>query len=163
MIRPSGDGALRPRVGPCREAPQHLAVDVPQQGARLREVTDRHDAVRWIPARNWHITLAFLGELTTAQRLRTQVALGMAARASAPCDLTLDGTLGRFGDRVLWARVVHDDALTALAAAVRDAGGRVVVDAGRGGARRGLRRHGARRAQGEPRPAPSLTSGAPSR
>ncbi|HEX6257476.1 MAG TPA: RNA 2',3'-cyclic phosphodiesterase [Euzebyales bacterium] len=111
------------------------AVDVPT-GARasldaaVAPLRDRHDAVRWIPARNWHITLAFLGELTTAQRLRTQVALGMAARASAPCDLTLDGTLGRFGDRVLWAHVVHDDALTALAAAVRggvDAAG-VTID-----------------------------------
>jgi 2'-5' RNA ligase len=85
-------------------------------GAPLR---DRHDRVRWIPACNWHITLAFLGELTTAQRLRTRLALGAAARAATPCDLTLDGTLGRFGDRVLWAHVIHDDALSALAAAVR--------------------------------------------
>jgi 2'-5' RNA ligase len=102
------------------------AIDVPGDAraaleAAVAPLRDRHDGIRWIPSRNWHVTLVFLGRLTTAQRVRTRLALGAAASAASPCGLTLDGTVGRFGDRVLWARVVHDDALSTLASAVRGA------------------------------------------
>lgn len=82
----------------------------------------RHGDLRWIPATNWHLTVAFIGRVSVGQRLRAQQAVDAAAHQTRPCAVTLDGTLGRFGHRVLWAAVADDDGgLTELAAAVRGA------------------------------------------
>lgn len=79
----------------------------------------RYRAVRWTPPGNWHLTLAFLGETSTGERLRAQVALASAARVAQPCAIAIDGRLGRFGDRVLWAVVATPDGrLPVLALAV---------------------------------------------
>ncbi len=104
-----------------------VAVEVPQtaRDALARSIAslrEQHAALRWIPPANWHLTLAFLGDTPTARRHRARIALQAAARRADPIELTIDGRLGRFADRVLWAAVVSSGgALPALAAGVRDA------------------------------------------
>lgn len=103
-----------------------VAVPVPQPVRRTLDTAvaplrERYDGLRWIPAANWHLTLVFLGEVPVGVRLRAQIALGAAARAARPCTVAVDGRLGRFGDRVLWAAVVAPDgSLPDLAAGVAD-------------------------------------------
>ncbi|GAA4711635.1 RNA 2',3'-cyclic phosphodiesterase [Pseudonocardia yuanmonensis] len=73
---------------------------------------------RWTRPEQWHLTLAFLGELDedTVDGVRAGLA-GVAAR-SAPVELALTGA-GRFGERVLWTGLAGDTAgLGALAAEV---------------------------------------------
>ncbi|MEV5608918.1 RNA 2',3'-cyclic phosphodiesterase [Streptomyces sp. NPDC052225] len=75
--------------------------------------------LRWNRIEDWHITLAFLGELPvrTVQGLRAPLADLTAARPSF--DLALVGG-GHFDERVLWSGVEGDlDQLHALADAVR--------------------------------------------
>ncbi|GAA0270655.1 RNA 2',3'-cyclic phosphodiesterase [Cryptosporangium japonicum] len=65
----------------------------------------------------WHLTLAFLGEVTDPERVRDRVAECAAAGRSGTVSLTGGG---RFGERVLWAGVGGDVAeLTRTAEAVR--------------------------------------------
>lgn len=78
--------------------------------------------LRWTRPDSWHLTLAFLGSTSTGGRLRAQLAVGRAAATAASVDVAIDGRLGRFGDRVLWAGVDDGDGgLVALAGAVRAA------------------------------------------
>jgi 2'-5' RNA ligase len=69
--------------------------------APLREA---HSALRWTPAGQWHLTLAFLGEIDEAVLPDLTARLARAARRNPPMRLAF-GTGGRFGDRVLWTRV----------------------------------------------------------
>lgn len=94
---------------------------------RVAPLRQRYRTVRWTPPGNWHLTLAFLGETSTGDRLRAQIALRATARAAHPCAITIDGRLGRFGDRVLWAAVATPDGrlpvlARAVSAALRGAG-----------------------------------------
>ncbi|MER6115925.1 RNA 2',3'-cyclic phosphodiesterase [Streptomyces sp. NPDC001743] len=85
----------------------------------LRPVYDTHPHLRWNRIEDWHITLAFLGEVpvATVPLLRGSLA-GVAAAHRRP-RLALRGG-GEFDGRVLWTGVDGDlDALHALAADVR--------------------------------------------
>jgi 2'-5' RNA ligase len=91
-----------------------VAVDVP--AAATRALSDavtplrvRHDQLRWSRPATWHVTLAFLGELSLGGRIRAIGALQRATACARPCAVTLSGRLGRFGDRVLWVAVEPDD------------------------------------------------------
>jgi 2'-5' RNA ligase len=82
----------------------------------------QHPALRWNRTTTWHLTLAFLGETGVGGRLRVQIALQTVARSARPCAIAIDGRLGRFGDRVLWAAVASPDGrLTTLARSVNEA------------------------------------------
>jgi 2'-5' RNA ligase len=79
-------------------------------------------ALRWTPSGQWHLTLAFLGEIdgdTLDEGVLPDLTerLARAARRYPPMELALTGA-GRFGDRVLWTRVRAPEGLRALAASV---------------------------------------------
>lgn len=82
---------------------------------------DTHPHMRWNRIEDWHITLAFLGELPaeTVPLLHPPLA-ALAKDHLSPC-LALRGS-GTFDERVLWSGIEGDlDELHALAAAVRSA------------------------------------------
>lgn len=83
------------------------------------------DGVRWTPAENWHVTLAFYGDVGEgrAEVLADRMA-GIAADAR-PFDLELAGA-GVFAHRTLWAGVGGDVAgVHRLVEGCRDAGDEV--------------------------------------
>jgi 2'-5' RNA ligase len=63
-----------------------------------------HPGLRWTPPAQWHLTLAFLGEIDEGVLPELAERLARAARRHPPTPLALAGG-GRFGDRVLWTRV----------------------------------------------------------
>ncbi|MHA6795618.1 RNA 2',3'-cyclic phosphodiesterase [Pseudonocardia bannensis] len=87
-----------------------------------REVlrTDR-SGLRWTRPEQWHLTLAFLGEVDDATLEDLTERLARVAARHPPLELSLGGG-GRFGDRVLWTRVRGEtDGLRRLAASVQAA------------------------------------------
>lgn len=80
------------------------------------------DGVRWTPAENWHVTLAFYGEVGEGRaEVLAEHMSGIAADA-APFDLELTGA-GVFAHRTLWAGVGGDvAAVQGLVAGCREAG-----------------------------------------
>lgn len=102
-----------------------VAVEVPvvagqALAAAVAPLRERHDGLRWVRPANWHVTLAFLGEVPVGGRIRAVSALYRATAGARPCPITLSGRLGRFGHRVLWAAVeTTGDELQVLADGVR--------------------------------------------
>ncbi|WP_199549371.1 RNA 2',3'-cyclic phosphodiesterase [Streptomyces sp. N35] len=111
---------------PSQTATQHafIALAPPDDAKKelahaLSPAYAAYPGLRWNRIEDWHITLAFLGELPvrTVQRLRSPLADLAAAR---PCvELALLGG-GHFDERVLWSGIEGDlDGLHELAEAVR--------------------------------------------
>jgi RNA 2',3'-cyclic 3'-phosphodiesterase len=73
--------------------------------AAVEPVREVSPGLRWTPAAQWHLTLAFLGEVDDAVLPDLTERLARAARRHEPVTLSLRGS-GRFGDRVLWTRVL---------------------------------------------------------
>jgi 2'-5' RNA ligase len=85
----------------------------------LQPAYDAYPRMRWNRIEDWHITLAFLGELpvTTVPLLRPPLADLAASRRSIPLALTGGG---HFDERVLWSGIDGDlDGLHLLASEVR--------------------------------------------
>ncbi|MFJ4124133.1 RNA 2',3'-cyclic phosphodiesterase [[Kitasatospora] papulosa] len=100
-------------------APPDRAKD--ELARELRPAYDTHPHVRWNRIEDWHITLAFLGEIPTATVPLLRPPLARLASAHRPPRLALRGS-GTFDDRVLWTGVDGDlDELHMLAADVRTA------------------------------------------
>ncbi|WP_406447359.1 RNA 2',3'-cyclic phosphodiesterase [Streptomyces sp. NBC_00876] len=98
--------------------PDHAKEELARE---LRPAYGTHPRMRWNRIEDWHITLAFLGELPagTVPLLRAPLA-GLAA-AHRPPRLALRGG-GSFDERVLWSGIDGDlDELHQLAADVRTA------------------------------------------
>jgi RNA 2',3'-cyclic 3'-phosphodiesterase len=77
--------------------------------------------LRWTRPEQWHVTLAFLGEVSEHVIDELIRRLSRAATRHQPLSLSLGGG-GRFGHQVLWTRVLGDrDALCRLADSVRAA------------------------------------------
>ncbi|MEV4194630.1 RNA 2',3'-cyclic phosphodiesterase [Streptomyces toxytricini] len=77
--------------------------------------------MRWNRIEDWHITLAFLGELPAAVVPRLHAPLAGLAGAREPLRLALHGG-GHFDERVLWSGIRGDvEGLHLLAADVRAA------------------------------------------
>lgn len=104
-----------------------VAVDLP---ARVREHLEAGTAAlrasmdgwRWTPSEQWHLTLAFLGDVDEERLPELTRRMGLAARRHRPFDLGLTG-MGAFNSlrraRVLWVGVGGDrEALTRLADSV---------------------------------------------
>ncbi|WP_327378122.1 RNA 2',3'-cyclic phosphodiesterase [Streptomyces sp. NBC_01216] len=75
--------------------------------------------LRWNRVEDWHVTLAFLGELPVAAVPPLRPPLADLAEARRPVDLALRGS-GSFDGRVLWSGIDGDlDGLHRLAGEVR--------------------------------------------
>jgi 2'-5' RNA ligase len=84
--------------------------------------------LRWVSPDQWHVTVAFFGDVEDARLADLQVRLARAASRAQALDL-VPAAPGRFGSarrtRVLWQGLAGDtDALRALAASCRAAGRR---------------------------------------
>ncbi|MFJ2770517.1 RNA 2',3'-cyclic phosphodiesterase [Streptomyces sp. NPDC087300] len=111
---------------PPQTATQHAFVALAPPDSAKKELAHAlgpayaaYPDLRWNRIEDWHITLAFLGELPmrTVQRLRSPLAELAATRPSL--ELTLLGG-GHFDERVLWSGIGGDlDPLHELAEAVR--------------------------------------------
>lgn len=97
------------------EMPEEF-VDAAQGMARsLEQVADG----RFVPAQNYHLTLAFLGEIGEEEARGAMAAMDEACRAAGPVPVGADG-LGSFGKRAgLWVSVAKDPELMALAERLR--------------------------------------------
>ncbi|MFF3013240.1 RNA 2',3'-cyclic phosphodiesterase [Streptomyces sp. NPDC057939] len=85
----------------------------------LRPAYEAHPRMRWNRIEDWHVTLAFLGELPVATVPLLRPPLAELAARRAPVRLALRGG-GHFDDRVLWSGVDGDlDGLHLLASDVR--------------------------------------------
>lgn len=78
--------------------------------------------LRWVPPRNLHLTLRFLGEITEPQVARVTEAARQAVASASPFSITLGG-VGAFpsprSPRVVWVGVIAGaDRLVALAGAL---------------------------------------------
>ena len=98
--------------------PHVVAEELATRVAPLRELAPE---LRWNRPEQWHLTLAFLGEVGDAARGDVANRLERAARRHPPLPLSFAGG-GRFGGRVLWTGVRGDgNALRRLAESVRAA------------------------------------------
>jgi 2'-5' RNA ligase len=80
--------------------------------------------LRWVPPEQWHLTLAFYGEVPPERRDDVAERLARAARRHRAPSLGFAGG-GRFGDRVLFVKVDGDrEPLGRLAASATAAGRR---------------------------------------
>jgi RNA 2',3'-cyclic 3'-phosphodiesterase len=104
-----------------------VAVDLP---AMVREhleagaagLRESMDGWRWTPSSQWHLTLAFLGEVDEIRLPELTRRLGLAARRHEPFDVGLAG-MGAFNNlrraRILWVGVGGErESLTRLADSV---------------------------------------------
>ncbi|MEV2245538.1 RNA 2',3'-cyclic phosphodiesterase [Streptomyces sp. NPDC049970] len=96
--------------------PDHAKEELVRE---LRPSYGTHPRMRWNRVEDWHITLAFLGELPAGTVPVLCRPLADLAAAHEPPRLALRGS-GSFDDRVLWSGIDGDlDDLHALAADVR--------------------------------------------
>ncbi len=111
-----------------------VAIPVQVREAVTRAVEDLHAlspaGLRWADPERWHLTLAFFGEVQDARLDELTRRLARAAgRHRAPV-LRIEQA-GRFGGRVLWARIVEaqesDHVLSGLADSVAAAARRTGI------------------------------------
>ncbi|MEU1535102.1 RNA 2',3'-cyclic phosphodiesterase [Streptomyces fagopyri] len=96
--------------------PDHAKEELARE---LRPAYGTHPQMRWNRVEDWHITLAFLGELPAGTVPLLRPPLARLAAGRQPLRLALRGS-GNFDDRVLWSGIDGDlDALHTLAADVR--------------------------------------------
>lgn len=87
----------------------------------LRPAYGTHPHIRWNRIEDWHITLAFLGELPSETVPLLRPPLAGLATSHQPPRLALCGS-GTFDERVVWSGIDGDlDALHMLASDVRTA------------------------------------------
>jgi RNA 2',3'-cyclic 3'-phosphodiesterase len=103
-----------------------LFVAVRPPSAAVRELSAVLDdarlavpGLRWVAPPNWHLTIAFLGDVEPAQQPDVEVRLARAALRHEPMAMRLAGG-GQFGGRVLYAGLQGDRAgLVRLARSVQ--------------------------------------------
>jgi 2'-5' RNA ligase len=84
--------------------PADVVAELHLRTSELRELAP---GLRWSRPEQWHLTLAFLGEVSDETLPELTTRLGRAAGRHPPLALALSGG-GRFGNRVLWTPVTGD-------------------------------------------------------
>lgn len=109
-------GAMRAFI--ALEMPEEFVYDAAALARRLARSVDG----RFVPEENYHLTLAFLGEIGEAEARAAMDAMDEACRAAGPMPIEVEG-LGAFGKRAggagLWLDVTRDPELMSLAERVR--------------------------------------------
>jgi 2'-5' RNA ligase len=91
------------------------------------ELAAGYPGLHWVPPQNWHVTVAFLGNVAEARVADLETRLARAGGRHSPMTLSLHGS-GHFGSRVLYVGVTGDrPALERLAASVSAAARRAKV------------------------------------
>lgn len=98
--------------------PAWVRDDLEAAVAPLREDAPQ---LRWVEPAQWHLTLAFLGSVASADLAKVAGALAGSVGDGPNPTIGLDGSLGTFGRRVLWAGISPEPDLDVLAEAVRGA------------------------------------------
>jgi 2'-5' RNA ligase len=109
-----------------------VAVEVPPSvrsavAAAVEPLRSSQPALRWVDPQRYHLTLVFLGSVDSSLVDDIAAAVGPVCRSAAAFELALDGTVGTFGRRVLWAGLRPSAPLAALASAVSAALASVVA------------------------------------
>lgn len=101
------------------EPPEGFVEDV----AAMARVLSAAVKGRFVPRQNYHVTLAFLGDIDEAQAREAMDAMDEACAEAAAVPMRPDG-LGKFGrasDATLWMGLTPDPELTGLAERLREA------------------------------------------
>lgn len=101
------------------ELPEGFVEDV----AAMARVLSAAVEGRFVPRQNYHVTLAFLGDVDEAQAREAMDAIDEACAEAAAVPMCPDG-LGKFGrasDATLWMGLTPDAELTGLADRMREA------------------------------------------
>jgi RNA 2',3'-cyclic 3'-phosphodiesterase len=94
----------------------------------VRRLRPRAAELTWTTPAQWHLTLVFLADVPEERLPEFEQRLGSAAGRHGPARLSIGGG-GRFGDRVLFAKIAGDvDALRRLAASVQAAARRTGLE-----------------------------------
>ena len=104
-----------------------IALEMPEEfvddAAALARQLQRDVDGRFVPAENYHLTLAFLGEINEADARDAMDAVDAACVTAGPMPIDVEG-LGAFGKRAggagLWLQIAKDPELMALAERVRE-------------------------------------------
>lgn len=84
--------------------------------------SERPEGVRWTAEENWHLTVAFFGEVPDGVGEELRTGLGHVAAAARPFSLRLRGA-GVFAHRTLWIGTAGEvESMAALAAAAAAVG-----------------------------------------
>jgi 2'-5' RNA ligase/MFS family permease len=84
--------------------PEYVLDELARAAQGLRALPGAQ-ALRWTERANWHITIAFYGEVPDGPLPALRERLARAAARRGPMDLRVAGG-GRFGQRALWAGIV---------------------------------------------------------
>ena len=100
-----------------------VAVEVPAVvrdavAAVVAPLREAAPGLKWVAPERYHLTLVFLGSVSESVVDPVVAATASACAGVGSFSLSLDGRLGTFGRRVLWAGLVPSPELTALAGRV---------------------------------------------
>ena len=112
-----------PRLFVAVEVPEAVRAAVSTAVAPLREALP---GLRWIAPERYHLTVVFIGSVDEGLVGAVGDAVAAACSGVGGFSLALDGRVGSFGRRVLWAGLEPSGELAALAGAVAALVGRVV-------------------------------------
>ena len=109
-----------------------VAVEVPPAvrdavAAAVVPLRSAAPKLRWVAPERYHLTLVFLGSVSDDRVGAVSAAMAQGASGVRPFSLSLDGSLGAFGRRVLWAGLAPSPPLARLAGSVRGALASVVA------------------------------------
>jgi 2'-5' RNA ligase len=104
------------------------AAAVAELEALVRRLRPHGPELTWTTPAQWHLTLVFLADVPDEGLPELEHRLGSAADRHGPARLSIAGG-GRFGDRVLFAKITGDvDGLRRLAASVQAAARRTGLE-----------------------------------